>query len=470
MPPDSPSDPRPPLSFRGGLFGTLAPLGLFLVGVSWLGLSGAPDERGFWPVLLGAQLLGLILVRDRHAYADALLAGMSRPLVMVMVLAWLLAGVLGTLIRESGLVEALVWSADAAGVSGGAYVAASFIVAALFSTVTGTSLGTLLVCAPLLYPPGPALGADPAWLLGAILGGATFGDNISPISDTTIASAGTQGADVSGVVRTRARYALPVAGVTLLLSLLLGGSSDIGSTTALPGSEAVAPAAFAMLVVPAVVLVLLLRREGLIPSLLYGILAAVTVGLLTGGFTPSDLMRVDHDQFLATGLLLDGMTRAVGISIFTILIMGLVGAVEAAGLLDRIVASVGRRARGATSAEWWIVGTTSAAVLLTTHSAVAILAVGDVARETGSAFGVNRYRRANLMDLTVCTWPFLFPFFIPTILAAALTGGVEGAPRLSAWTAGLHNIHSWGLLAMVVLAVATGWGRAARPSPPESVR
>lgn len=476
MPPESDphrhtSDPRavgaagPPLRFRGGDAGALAPLALFLAGVAWLGLSGAPDERGFWPVLLAALALGLLLARDRDAYADAVIDGMSRRLVMVMVLAWLLAGVLGTLIRASGLVEALVWSADAAGVAGGGYVALAFLVGAVFSTATGTSLGTLLVCIPLLYPPGPALGADPAWLLGAILGGATFGDNVSPISDTTIASAGTQGADVAGVVRSRARYALPAAAATLVLSALLGGAA--GGVPAVAGLEA-SPSvgAWAMLAAPALVLALLLRREGLVPSLLYGILAAVAIGLLTGAFAPADLMRIDREQFLATGLLLDGMTRAVGISVFTILIMGLVGTVEAAGLLERAVGAVRARARSPRSAEGWIVGSTSAAVLLTTHSAVAILAVGDVVRDTGRAFGVGGYRRANLMDLTVCTWPFLLPFFIPTILAAALTGGLPEAPRLSPWAAGLHNLHSWGLLVMVAVAVVTGWGREARGETP----
>lgn len=458
MPPSHPS-----LAFRGGAAGALAPLGLFLAGVAWLGLSGAPDERGFWPVLLAALILGLLLARDRDAYAEAVIAGMSRRLVMVMVLAWLLAGVLGTLLQQGGIVDALVWGARAGGVSGGGYVATAFLVGAVFSTATGTSLGTLLVCVPLLYPLGPALGADPAWLAGAILGGATFGDNISPISDTTIASAGTQGADVGGVVRSRLRYALPVAALTLVGSLILGGTAAGGGALAQGAGQPPALGAWALLAAPALVLALLLRRHGLVPALMYGILAAVAIGLAFGAFAPSDLIRIDRDNFVAAGLLLEGMTRAVGISVFTILIMGLVGAVEATGLLERLVDQVRARARSARSAEGWIFATTSGAVLLTTHSVVAILAVGDVARESGRAFGVGPYRRANIMDLTVCTYPFLLPFFIPTILTAALTGGVaagmDDLPRLSPWTAGLHNLHSWGLLAMVLLAIATGWGR-----------
>lgn len=475
QPPQGPPGP-PRLLFRGGSWGALAPLFLFLAGVSALGLAGAPDETGFWPVLLGSLILGLLLARDREHFTEAVVDGMSQRLVMIMVLAWVMAGVLGSLLRESGMVEALVWAAGAAGIHGGGYVAAAFGVAAIFATATGTSLGTLLVCIPLLYPVGPALGADPGFLLGAILGGATFGDNISPISDTTIASAGTQEADLAGVVRSRIRYALPAAAVALVGAVVFGGGGEsvgagVGALSALGASPGGAPGAAggahgpfplaggAMLLVPALVLILLLRRRGLVESMAYGIILAVTLGLALGSWTPAELVGIDEENFVATGLILSGMQRAVGISIFTLLLMGLVGAVQATGLVDRVVETARRRARSARSAEGWIFGTVSAAVLLTTHSVVAILAVGGVARDTGKAFGIGPYRRANILDITVCTYPFLLPFFIPTILAAALTGGLEGVPRLSPWAAGLHNLHSWALLVVVVLAILTGWGR-----------
>ncbi len=455
--------PVAPLRFLGGTAGAVAPLGLFLAGVSWLGLSGAPDETGFWPVLLGALTLGVLLARDKGSYADAVVDGMSRRLVMIMVLAWMLAGVLATLLRASGMVDALVWGARAAGVSGGGYVAVAFVVAAIFSTATGTSLGTLLVCMPLLYPPGPSLGADPAFLAGALLGGATFGDNVSPISDTTIASAGTQGADLAGVVRSRMRYALPAAAAALVAALVFGGGAAPGAPAADAGlAPSPTVAAWAMLAVPPFVLGLLLAKRGLLEALLYGILAAALLGLALGAFGPGDLIGIDRGNFVATGLLLDGMRRAVGISVFTLLLMGLVGGIEASGLVDRLVETARRRATGPTSAEWWIFGSVSAAVILTTHSVVAILAVGGLTREAGASFGLGPYRRANLLDVTVCTYPFLLPFFIPTILASSLTAGFDPAPRLSPWTAGLHNVHSWALLAVVLFAIATGWGRRDR--------
>lgn len=456
---------RPTVVFYGGTFGALLPFMLFLAGVGVLGLSGAPDETGFWPILLGALMLGLILARDKSAYSDAILIGMSRPIVMIMVMAWLLAGVLGVLLSESGLVQALVGLARITGVSGGGYAAASFLVCALVSTATGTSLGTILVCAPLLYPVGGSLAADPVILMGAILGGATFGDNISPVSDTTIASATSQGADIGGVVRSRLKYALSAAAVALAAILTLGGGGGGGASMSTTAGSVVSQEGIwrglAMLLVPVLVLGLLLSRRHLLEGLMFGILAAGLLGLTLGVFVPSNFLSIDRDNFAATGLILDGMRRGIGVSIFTILLMGLVAGLESAGVLDKIVEFAKRRASNARSAEWWIFGAVSAAVMLTTHSVVAILTVGRLTKETGEAYGLNPYRRANLLDITVCTYPFVLPFFIPTVLAASASasGSGFGMPRLSPAAVGLHNFHSWALWIAALAMIVTGWGR-----------
>ena len=453
-----PAPPSAPLSFHGGVVGALVPFALFLAGVSWLGLSGAPDETGFWPVLLMAIALGLFLATDKSAYCDAVIDGMSRRIVMIMLLAWLLASVLGVLLRESGLVGSLVWATDAAGVSGGGFVAVSFLVCVVFSTATGTSLGTILVCAPLLYPAGASLAADPAFLIGSIIAGATFGDNVSPISDTTIASATTQGAKLGDVVRSRLKYAIPAAAVALLVFVLFGGSG-----TAAEGLQTEPDAlGLLMLAVPALVLTVLIRQRHLVEGLIYGIVSASLLGLALGRFGFADLLSIDQDNFTATGLLLDGMRRAIGVSIFTVLLMGLVGGLERAGLLDRLTDWVRARATSTKSAEWWIFGTVSGATVLTTHSTVAIVTVGEMARDIGEASGVGANRRANILDIAVCTYPFLLPIFIPTVLAASMTADVIGMPRLSPWDVGLHNVHSWALLAVLVFAIVTGWGRTAQ--------
>ncbi len=464
----SPSGPAPGvpapaarLAFRGGTSGALVPLALFITGVAWLGLSGAPDERGFWPVLLAAIGLGAFLAKDSRAYSEAVIRGMSRPIVMLMVFAWILAGVLGSLVNAGGLVESLAALAAAAGVSGGGFVGVAFLICALVSTATGTSLGTLILAAPLLYPAAASLQASPAMLIGAILAGATFGDNISLVSDTTIASASTQGADIGGVVRSRMKYALPAGALALVLYGLLGGASPTAAGPPDP-PEGLGLGGIWMLAAPTASIAMLLRQRHLVESLLAGIAMGVLAGMASGSIAPATLLYIDPEAFIARGVILEGMERSVGVSVFTILLMGLVAGVEESGVVDDWVGRLRGRTPSPRRAEWWIFGAVSGTVVLTTHSVVAILSVGDFTSEVGESAGISAYRRANLLDMAVCTYPFLLPFFIPTILAASTTASGEafGLPQVSPFTVGLLNFHSWGLLFMLLLAIATGFGRS----------
>jgi Na+/H+ antiporter NhaC len=447
------------VEFYGGNLGAATPFVLFLSGVAWLGLSGAPDERGFWPVLLAGLAAGVALARDRTAYSEAVLHSMGKPLVMVMVMAWLLAGVLGTLVSQSGFVPALVGVVQAAGVSGGGYVGFSFLIAALVSTATGTSLGTILVCAPLLYPAGGPLAADPVLLIAAIMGGATFGDNVSPVSDTTIASATTQGADIGGVVRSRLKYAVPAGAVALILFTLLGRRS--GAEVEGIASVTANPSALFIIIGPVVTLFLMFARRHLLEGLMAGILVTIGVGIAVGSFGPGDLLFLDRENFIARGLILEGMQGGVGVSIFTMLLMGLVGGLQASGLVDRVLAALMKGASTARGAETRVFTAVSAGVFLTTHPVVAIIAVGEMAVKARDQLSLSRYRMANLLDATVCTYPFLLPFFIPTILASSATasGADFGMPRVSPLEAGLYNFHSWALLLIMIGAIATGFGR-----------
>ncbi len=446
-------DPR----FLGGPWGALAPFALFVAGVVWLVLQGAPDERGFWPVALAGLALGLVLARDRGAYCDATIAGVSQPIVGMMIMAWLLAGVLGALVTATGLVQALAAVCAQLGLGGGLFAGSAFLVCCMMSTATGTSIGTVLLCGPLLYPTGASLGADPIILMGAILGGATFGDNISPISDTTIASSLTQEADMGGVVRSRLRYALPAAAVALLLYVLLGGGGEATVATEL----AVEWRALVMLAAPGLVFVLLLRRRHLVEGLLFGLLVAVVVGLGLGLLLPGQLIALDADSMRAGGLLLDGLERGVGASILTLFLMALVANLERSGLVEQLLAFAQRRIRSARGADVWIFLVMNAVVLLMTHATVAILAVGRFARDTGRSYDISAYRRANVLDVAGCGLPLILPYMLPVVLAAGTTesGADLGLPRLSPAEVGFANFHSMALLAVMSVALVTGWGR-----------
>jgi Na+/H+ antiporter NhaC len=216
-----------------------------------------------------------------------------------------------------------------------------------------------------------------------------------------------------------------------------------------------------MLSIPALVFMLLLRRRHLLESLLFGILATTVLGLVLGLLQPRQIVFLDPAAFAAKGLIVDGMSRGIGASVFTILLIGLVATLQATGALDRLVHWATRPGTTARGTETWIVAAVSGAVLLTTHSIVAMLAVGEMAKRSGEAAGLSPYRRANLLDMTVCIWPFLLPYCVPTILASSSSGsGVPyGLPRIPPFSAGMHNTYAWSLLIAVTVAVGTGYGR-----------
>lgn len=456
---------RAPLEFHGRLAGALAPFVLFLAGVGWLALSGAPDEKGFWPVLLAALAMGLALARNRTLYSETVIAAMGQPVVMLMIMAWLLSGVLGVVLNESGFVQALVWGARTLHLTGPLYVGAAFLTCCIVSTSTGTSFGTIMIAGPLLYPAGGALGAPPAVLMGAILAGATFGDSISPVSDTTIASAGSQLTDIPGTVRARLKYVVPAGIVALVASILLatrgGAASGTAALSSLGAAEGGSPAALPMLLVPIVVIALLARRRHLLEGLLAGIVLALVLGISLGLIAPARVLYVDTAAFGAKGLIIDGISRGVGVSIFTILLIGLVGALQASSSVQGVLAWARASTASPRRAEVWIVAAVSVAVLLTTHSVVAILTVGAFVRELGERAGLSAYRRANLLDMTVCTYPFILPYFLPTILASSASASGEGfgMPRVAPLAAGVMNTYAWALVAAIGFAIVTGYGR-----------
>ena len=221
------------------------------------------------------------------------------------------------------------------------------------------------------------------------------------------------------------------------------------------------PAGLPMLIVPVVIIVLLLKKRHLLHGLLAGLMVGVILGLSLSLLPWNRLLSLDLEQFSAHSFVIDGINRAVGISFFTILLMGLVATLKASGLLNRLVDYSAKRSRTLRHTESWISSAVGVAVLLTCHSIVAILTVGEYARETGERVGLHRYRRANLLSLVVCTFPFILPYFIPVILMANTTysGKEFGIPPVSPLQTGLHNFTSWALLAMVLFAVIFGYGR-----------
>ena len=212
------------LTFHLGKAASAIPLVFFIIWAITICVLGAPSENG---LILGAVIgltLGMFLCKDPWSrYADQVFTGMANRIAAVTIVAWFWAGMFAQVLRQGGLVDGLVWLGGASDATGGIFVGITFVLAAIFASAVGTGYGTTVAFSTLMYPAGLIMGADPVWLFAAILSGAAFGDNLAPVSDTTVVSATTQETDIPGVVRTRFKYAIMAAIPALAAFTIFGG-------------------------------------------------------------------------------------------------------------------------------------------------------------------------------------------------------------------------------------------------------
>ncbi len=451
------------IEFRFGKVGSLAPLMAAAAMILWAALSQS-NVNGYVLAFFAALVTGVIFAKDEKAYGEALVHGLSKPMFAVIVLAVILAAVSGKLISASGAVQTIAAYVVAAGFTGKLFVAASFLITCLLAFATGTSVGTYFVVIPILFPVGVMAGAAPDFMIGAIVSGAAFGDNLGPISDTTIASSATQHADLGTVVKTRTRYSLPAAAGALILFLLFPQTSN--GALVLEGSEGrVNPVSLTMLVIPVVIIVLCMMRKHLITALSWGILAGIAAGLLFGIYTVEDLVAFPGG-FSVSGAIIEAITGTAGTVAMLIGVFALLGVLECSGFFEDVGVLLGRLAIKERSTEATIVLSVGILSMVTGVISVAIVALGDLINEIGEKAGVNRYRRANLMDCTGCVFCFLAPWTVHCVIPAQLTAAFGEEAAVAPGSVPFVNYYSLCMLVILAAAVATGYGR----KPPKAER
>lgn len=453
-------DSNPKLQLYGGVPALFIPFGVMLVGILWLGFTGLALPEAFWPMVLLGLFVGLLLARSKQAYVDALISGVASRMLAVILLAWFLAGILGTLLNQTGVIDALVWVSLQLGVTAAWFPLITFVAAGVLSISTGTSIGTILAATPILFPAGFAIGADPLLLVGAIVGGAFVGDNLAPISDTTIVSAYTQGTEIPKVVRTRLKYAAVAAAVTLGLYVVFALASGGGQVPR--GDLDVGPEGLVMLLAPVLLIVLMVLRYHFVVSLLFSIAFGLVLGLATGLLGWADLLAVDGETFTASGVIVDGVSGLVGIAIFTIFLMALIGTFEHGGLIDWLMDQSRRFARGTRSAEISIVSLTLGANALTTAGTPTMVLLGPYVRRLGHRFRLAPWRRGNLMDACSTTIIGFLPYSVAVLIPFALVQDtVQGANLTNFNPVALvpFVFYPWAMMLVIIAAAVTGWGR-----------
>ncbi|WP_240374804.1 Na+/H+ antiporter NhaC family protein [Bacillus piscicola] len=454
---------KPALQFRLGSIGAALPLTFFVVWAVTTSVLQISSETG---LVMGAMIgltLGLLLCKSRwEDYANGLFAGLAQPVGVIAMVAWFYAGMFSQMLQLGGLVEGLVWIGITTGVTGGLFVSLTYILAAVFSTAVGTGYGTTVAFCTLMYPAGVAVGADPVILFAAILSGAVFGDNLAPVSDTTIVSATTQGADVPGVVRSRFPYSVAAAVPSLLLFAVFGGKgSAFGAEQGVFAdiAESVNPIGLTMLIPFAVVLILALTGQHLLTSLTWGIITSVPFILFLDLGSLSDIISFDasSDQVIQ-GALIDGITGYVNMAILILLIVAAAYIMQLGGTMESITTWVIKWAkasvRRAESAIWSIVALLNSAITINT---AAEIAAAPFVKVIGEHYHIHRYRRANMLDAVTSALGYIFPWGAPVILGWSTIINMKETyswlPVVEPTDVFPFVFHGW-LLALIMLVAA----------------
>ena len=396
------------LDMYGGILGGAVPLAVLIIGLVWLCLAERGGTQPFWACAWLALVIGLFFARKKEDYCLAAMRGIGDENGIVIITAWLFAGVFGQLMAA-----------------------------------------------------GYFLGADPAMLGLAILSGAAFGDNLSPIADTTIVSAYTQGATMKEVVRSRFPLSMSAAVMAMVIFLIFGNADQ---AAALPDIQKdFDPAGVLMLIALVVVVGSAMMGRHIIESLVYGNVCAAVIAVLTGHIKPTQIFGIPAQAGQSTGYIENGILSVVGPIIFAILILAVTQIMVECGIMKRILDFAHKSLVSTVrQAELFIVGVTVLASIPISANAPAELLVGpSIVRPMGERFNLSAARRANLMDCAVSTVFYILPWHIAVatwygaLYSAAQSYNIP-APALST---ALYNPYSWTLLAVLLFSAITGWNR-----------
>lgn len=330
-------------------------------------------------------------------------AGSSRILYMIWI--FVLAGAFATSAKAMGAVDATVQLALKA-IPGNFMPAGIFLATCFISMSIGTSVGTIVALTPVVTGLAAQLGVDTAWMVAIVVGGAFFGDNLSFISDTTIAATQTQGCAMKDKFRTNLRLVTPAAIIVLLIYLFSGAGVGQVETIDYTWAEAVKVLPYAL------VIGLALGGVNVLVVLACGILATGVVGVSTGAI----------EFFALTASLGEGMCSMGELIIVTMLAGGLLELVKVGGGLDYIISGITKNINNRRGGEGAIALLTMLSNVCTANNTIAILTIGDISRNIAGRFGISPKRAASLIDTTSCFVQGVLPYGAQLLMASGLAG------------------------------------------------
>ena len=386
----------------------LLPIAVFLV--LYLGLGILFEyvlkiEMGFYQIPIVVAFLAAILVaclQNRSVKFDGKLELMAKGVgdknIMTMLLIFMAAGIFVGVTGRSSAEAAAYFLLSVAPAK--LAVAVLFVVACFVSVAMGTSVGTITLLVPIAVPVAADSGFSLPLCVAAVMGGAMFGDNLSFISDTTIAACSTQGCQMKDKFRANFKIALPAALATLALILVISLRADVSGVPT--GDHNL------ILLIP-YILVLIGGIAGL------NVFVVLLVGIATGAIITLSTGQVTAFELLGNmGSGVSGMFETVMV---TILVSALCGLIRAYGGFESLLAFIRRVFKGKRGGQLGIGLLVGLMDIATANNTVAIVMAGPIAKEVSEEYGIDAKRSASLLDTFSCVFQGIIPYGAQMLVA-----------------------------------------------------
>ncbi len=335
---------------------------------------------------------------------DTLVAGCGDSNIIIMCLIYLLAGAFSSLAKASGGVDSVV-NLGLSFIPSGFLTAGVFLIASFISIATGSSVGTITALGPIAVGLANTSGISLALMLGALVGGAMFGDNLSIISDTTIAATRSQDCDMKDKFKMNAKIAIPSAILTIILLLVFGQPEVTTSPTDLT---------YDLLSIIPYLFVLIVALMGVnVFVVLTGAIGLSSALLLLRGSSMIDISQI----------IWEGFTGMFEIFLLSMLIGGLSKMVADEGGINWIISKIKIFATDLRTGELGIGLLVSLADICVANNTVAIIISGPIAKKMSREFGIDPRRSASLLDTFSCVLQGIIPYSAQVLIAAGFTGG-----------------------------------------------
>ena len=336
---------------------------------------------------------------DQRVYQFSV--GASNKNVMLMIWIFILAGAFAQSAKEMGAIDATV-NLTLHILPDNLLLAGIFIASCFISLSIGTSVGTIVALTPVATGLALKTGIDLPFMVAIVVGGSFFGDNLSFISDTTIASTKTQGCVMRDKFRVNSMIVVPAALIVLIIYIVQGLS-----ITAPPQVQEIEW----LKVIPyLVVLGTAIAGINVMIVLLLGIISTAIIGLATGSFGI-------FDWFGAMG---NGITGMGELIIITLLAGGMLETIRYNGGIDFIIGKLTRHVNGKRGAELSIAALVSIANLCTANNTIAIITTGPIAKDIAGKFNLDRRKTASILDTFSCFIQGIIPYGAQLLMAAGL--------------------------------------------------